>query len=92
MQHTPRETLEELGRRFIEDEADKTEKTDKTDRTEKTEKAEKDKDKDKKKKKIKHTIVLQKYLVPLLYNNRKFDIRSYMLVTLLNNKLRIYTY
>lgn len=80
--------MEELGRRFIEDDADKT---DKTDRTEKTEKAE-DKDKDKKKKKIKHTIVLQKYLVPLLYNNRKFDIRSYMLVTLLNNKLRIYTY
>ena len=37
-------------------------------------------------------MILQKYLKPLLYFGRKFDIRSYMLVTNLNNQLRVYCY
>lgn len=38
------------------------------------------------------SLVLQKYLMPLLYYGRKFDIRGYMLVTFLNNQLRVYHY
>ena len=37
-------------------------------------------------------VLIQRYLVPLLYNSRKFDLRSYMLVTFLNNQLRVYSY
>lgn len=36
--------------------------------------------------------IIQKYLMPLLYNKRKFDIRCYMLVTVVNRKLRTYWY
>lgn len=38
------------------------------------------------------SVVLQRYIVPFLYNNRKFDVRSYMLVTLINKQLRVYCY
>lgn len=37
-------------------------------------------------------MILQRYIMPFLYNKRKFDIRSYMLVTLLNGQLRLYSY
>lgn len=30
--------------------------------------------------------------MPLLYNKRKFDIRCYMMVTVVNNKLKVYWY
>jgi hypothetical protein len=39
------------------------------------------------------SLILQKYITnPLLYNNRKFDIRTYMLLTANNNNLRAYWY
>jgi tubulin polyglutamylase TTLL1/tubulin monoglycylase TTLL3/8 len=38
------------------------------------------------------TTIIQRYLVPFLYNGRKFDIRSYMLVTWVNNSLNAYVY
>lgn len=38
------------------------------------------------------TIILQKYIQPLLYFKRKFDIRMYMLVTNINKKIRGYVY
>lgn len=38
-------------------------------------------------------MILQRYIQPLLYNRRKFDIRMFLLVTLTpNNKLRGYLY
>lgn len=40
----------------------------------------------------KRTVVLQRYIMPLLYNGRKFDIRSYMLVTWVNNTFNAYVY
>ena len=36
--------------------------------------------------------IVQRYLMPLLYNKRKFDIRHYMLVTSLNGALKAYWY
>lgn len=36
--------------------------------------------------------ILQRYVMPLLYQGRKFDIRSYLLVTLLNGQLRGYCF
>ena len=39
------------------------------------------------------TVILQYYInTPLLYNNRKFDIRTYMLVTCHNGKIKGYWY
>ena len=39
------------------------------------------------------TIILQLYITnPLLYNNRKFDIRTFMLVTCHNGKIKGYWY
>lgn len=45
-----------------------------------------------KRRKVVRSVVLQRYIVPLLYNNRKFDVRFYMLVTLLNKQVRAYCY
>lgn len=36
--------------------------------------------------------IIQRYLMPLLYNKRKFDIRCYLLVTAVNGHLRAYWY
>jgi hypothetical protein len=36
--------------------------------------------------------IVQRYLMPFLYNRRKFDIRCYMLVTCLRGNLRCYWY
>ena len=36
--------------------------------------------------------IIQKYLIPMLYNKRKFDIRCYLLVTVVNGFLRAYWY
>lgn len=38
------------------------------------------------------SVILQLYIRPLLYHGRKFDIRSYLLVTLLQGRLRGYFY
>ena len=39
------------------------------------------------------SLILQQYIVnPLLYNGRKFDIRTYMIVSINNGKLRAYWY
>jgi tubulin---tyrosine ligase len=43
--------------------------------------------------KIPRTYIIQKYLYkPLLYNNRKFDIRCYLLVTNINTNIQAYFY
>lgn len=45
------------------------------------------------KEKKKGSIIIQEYLVrPLLYNGRKFDIRTYMMITYHNNKTKAYWY
>ena len=36
--------------------------------------------------------IVQRYLMPFLYNKRKFDIRCYMLVTSVRGNLRCYWY
>ena len=36
--------------------------------------------------------IIQRYLLPFLYNKRKFDIRCYILATALNGNLRVYWY
>ena len=38
------------------------------------------------------TVIIQQYIMPLLYQQRKFDIRMYMLVTNFNQVLRGYLY
>lgn len=40
----------------------------------------------------KSTMIIQKYLMPLLYNKRKFDIRCYVLVTAIGQKMKAYWY
>lgn len=46
-----------------------------------------------KKKGDERTLILQLYIAnPLLYNNRKFDIRTFMLVTMHNGKIKAYWY
>jgi tubulin polyglutamylase TTLL1 len=43
--------------------------------------------------KKKHSLIIQSYITrPLLYNNRKFDIRVYMLIVHHNSKLKAYWY
>ena len=36
--------------------------------------------------------IIQRYLMPLLYNKRKFDIRCYVLVTNVNSIMKAYWY
>jgi tubulin polyglutamylase TTLL1 len=38
------------------------------------------------------TFIIQKYLKPFLYNNRKFDIRHYLLITSVNGLIKGYWY
>lgn len=39
------------------------------------------------------SIILQSYITDiLLYNGRKFDIRAYMMVTIVNGKIKAYWY
>lgn len=38
------------------------------------------------------SVIIQEYILPSLYQQRKFDIRMYMLVTHFNKKLRGYLY
>lgn len=40
----------------------------------------------------KETLLVQKYITPLLYNKRKVDIRMFMLVTFVKGKVRGYLY
>lgn len=40
----------------------------------------------------KSTVIMQKYLMPLLYNKRKFDIRCYVLATVINKNIKAYWY
>ena len=38
------------------------------------------------------SFIIQEYLSPMLYNKRKFDVRCYTMVTVVNGKLRAYWY
>jgi hypothetical protein len=38
------------------------------------------------------TFIVQKYIKPFLYQNRKFDIRHYLLLTSVNGILKAYWY
>lgn len=39
------------------------------------------------------SVILQSYITnPLLYNGRKFDIRAYMMITVINGKMKAYWY
>lgn len=39
------------------------------------------------------SVILQSYITnPMLYNGRKFDIRAYMMTTIVNGKIKAYWY